>query len=363
MYIEHIKELLDHCNDSDCERVAECLNKMTDYINRIVQEGPMLMMMSARLEQQDYIVYAQNIYASRNRIHDIACEASNTLNNICKEKHLPPLFPDFTLEKANDPTGTVIYNGETHRKVNEYAAILNNEFYHESTFALEHLLMDQVAKTDLPYTLMDTSTIKETADRYVAEHMQQSIQDVLDMATADEAYITFQDGTVLSVWTGEPCSIGMNDQMNGHLFNADCFIAVKEFNNMTLGEATALFDKDGTGYDVVISALEPLVSLHGGIKQTQNVDHSLSRQVCTRDLIKVADGYRTTPEGTEIAIGDYSLRISDQQQTLSLYHGQCPITKEEFLQNNPKDITSQTAFMNIFNNKDIHLIEPEVMLR
>lgn len=275
MYIEPIKELMSRCSESDRDSLVEQMEKLTAYVNRIIEEAPLLMRAGINLERQDYINYAQQLYASRNKIHDFACDGIAAINDIAKRNHMREIFPNFTLEKANDPTRTVIYNGDTHRKVNEFSAIICNEFYHESSYALEQYLMDNIAKQDLPYQPLSAEDVIKIGEEYETKHSQNNLRDLLDKADKDVLMLTCFDGTSIQISTDPDGLMGyFSRNKHGQIDMADCVVKVKEYNSLTMGDASVYIDRQGIGYEVPVSVLSEFADRHGGIKEYENRDMS-----------------------------------------------------------------------------------------
>lgn len=282
MYIEAIKQLLDKADLQDQESIVDSLNKVVNYINRVIQEAPLLMRAGINMDQQDYIEYAQTLYAARNRLHDIACEGIDALNNIYNRYiTYPPLFEDFKLVKANDPTNTVQYDANTHRIVSNIGAVLCNEFYHESTYTLERFLIDKIAGKDQNlYDALDMQTLQSKTKDYIQKHYRIDLQESVDKATTDYVEFACYDGTEIALYTGKDNKLGNAEwDSYGHLYCTDCQVTQAEYSPLTMGDAFIYFDSDGIGSDVPMKMVEEMIKLHGGIKEIDAIDMSMEKQL------------------------------------------------------------------------------------
>ncbi len=379
MYIEKINALLNKCPASDYDDIEKSMKEFVEYINRIVQEGSMLTMYRIRHDQQDYVEYAQRLYSERNRIHDVACVAAARLNEIAKRNHMREIFPDFVLEKANDPTRTVIYNGETHRKVNIYCAVLANEFFHEGSLALEQYLMDQVAHTNMPYTPPTIDDMKSQANKFMQEHYRFDLKELACAASKDELKVQCYDGASLTLCTTQHPLIGMSEYNSDHqMYTADCSISVKEINALTLGSMpdSGLLDNrsvtkvliPGTdkidhmiisGCDMPIALLEELIPLHGGIKSFEEIDRSKEKtlfeaglNICGKNEVEIS----LTDQGVAADIiyenMRYSVEFSARDNSMQCYRDDEPILLQAFT--NKLSPVAKEAFEKVLDKaKDI----------
>lgn len=365
MYIDKIKQLTDKCDKETLKDLSDNINKMIDYMNRVVREGAMITMF--RGEGQDLRDFLEAMNIERNKLHDEACRGAANINQLCKYYKTPEAFPNFTLG-MNPPGSPTLYDGNTHYMVGEFCAVLVGEFFTEGRVALQEHTLDQAKNLSGEYNFPNISPdqVKQQSEEYTKKHFVKTINDVINDSHADETIIGFYDGTELTVCTGDDMFFGACDRSGDKIMTADCALKMAEYSTRTFGEAEPYFEKpdckDGIacGYDVPITSLRDLVSIHGGIQTVTQKTRELEK-----DIVKeYKKEFGKRPKGIELTENGLCFTDPYKDQEVEI-----DLAKQEIITRSPgkpeqvqlvSQIPKDHYIVRAFESNNIRLKEPEI---
>ena len=270
MYSEQLGILASRADENDKQRIVDQLNTMMAYTNRIRVEDNMFKMAQARYEGPDLQDEFNKLNEQRNRLHDNACEACDALNNISKELRGRPLFSEFTLIPANDPTHMVKYNADNHHDVSLIVAQITNELYCDYSIPVNEFTMDGVAAFGEQGTQLPLLTVESFDDRIEAynEMMedQEDIQDVLSESDKDIEVIECHDGTRVKVGIGHSDALACDRNEDGEVVSADIKVEMARNDKVSLGNLILFPNKDNVYRDIPVSFIDEFLQCHGGVE-------------------------------------------------------------------------------------------------
>lgn len=256
MYIEQIEKLMER-NPQACDDIVEYAAALTRYVNSVADHefgimGAGIRLSAGYMEQPDYIACLERLNDQRNRAHDNACRACESLNNMAQRSGLRNIF-DFNPQKLPDKTGRIVYSQENHYQASGFCAEFINESYEKGTLRNQENLFDVVAEhaSEEKYNPLTKDTLSHAIQEYkavgVPEHEVGSLLD-----SGKPALLQLRDGTCLEL---------------------QCMNKYKEYDaavsgSVPKGTAGIYFDtqlKNGaSGKEIPRSIIQDVVKEHGG---------------------------------------------------------------------------------------------------